>query len=366
MNALKSVKEKNINSNDDYRAGYKEGYRYGCCSAVLSRVPHFSPAIRNLRVLYVTQGFDGIDGGVSEALRKLVHVCIIASPESMLQEAMNHRPDLVLVMNALHVFPPDHAEQISQIKQMGIYTAVWFVDDPYFSDDTVSLSLQYDEVFTHELGSVSFYQEIGCSHVHYLPLASNPEMFRPLHVAPEYQNDICFIGNAFWNRVELFDQLAPYLEDKKVMIAGGHWDRLEHCSQLSRAIRHGWIPVEETVSYYNGAKIVINMHRPTTAGQDNRNGINLAGRSINPRTYEISGCGTLQITDLREDLISYYRPGYDIETFTDAAELQSKIDYYLKHEEERQLIAWRSLWTTHQYHTYIDRLSRLLDIISIH
>jgi spore maturation protein CgeB len=366
MNALKSVKEKNINSDEDYHAGYNEGFRYGGCSAVLSRIPHSMPTIRNLCVLYVTQGFDGIDGGVSEALGKLVHVCIIASPRSMLQEAMNHRPDLVLVMNALHVFPPDHAEQIRQIKQMGIHTVVWFVDDPYFSEDTASLSLQYDEVFTHELGSVSFYQGVGCPHVHYLPLASNPEMFRPLHVAPEYQNDICFIGNAFWNRVKLFDQLAPFLEDKKVLIAGGHWDRLAHNNQLSRAIKHGWIPVEDTVSYYNGAKIVINMHRPTAAGQDNRNGFNLVGRSINPRTYEISGCGTLQITDLREDLISYYRPGYDIETFVDAAELQYKIDYYLRHEEERQLIAWRSLWTTHQYHTYIDRLTRLLDMISIH
>lgn len=363
MNALKKIKERKINSADDHKAGYYEGYRYGGCQAVLSRISHSSPSIRNLRVIYVTQGFEGIDGGVSAALGKLVNVCIVVSPESMLQEVTNHRPDLVLVMNALHVFPPDHAEQIRQIKEMGIRTAVWFVDDPYFSDDTASLSLQYDTVFTHELESVDFYQKIGCAQVHYLPLASNQEMFRPIHVAPEYHYDVCFIGNAFWNRVELFRQLAPFLEDKKVLIAGGHWDRLEHCGKLSRCIRHGWIPVEETVSYYNGAKIAINMHRPTTAGMDNRNGVNLTGRSINPRTYEISGCGTLQITDIREDLTAYYRPGYDIETFKDAAELQSKIDYYLNHEEERQRIAWRSLWTTHQYHTYIDRLGRLLDMI---
>ncbi|AZS17113.1 hypothetical protein EI981_23465 [Paenibacillus lutimineralis] len=39
------------------------------------------------------------------------------------------------------------------------------------------------------------------------------------------------LGNpfrAFWNRVELFDLLAQFLQDKKVIIAGGHWDRLKH------------------------------------------------------------------------------------------------------------------------------------------
>ena len=352
---------------NNFQVGYNEGYRYGGCQAILARIPPSIPTMRNLRVLYVKQGFDAIDGGVADALGQLVNVCIVTSPDSMLEEAVNHCPDLVLVMNALHVFPENHVEQIRQIRAMGIRTAVWFVDDPYFSDDTVSLSLEYDDVFTHELECVALYQNAGCSHVHYLPLASNPVMFRPVHVAPRYQYDVCFIGNAFWNRVELFSQLAPFLEDKKVLIAGGHWDRLEErAGQLSPSIKHGWIPVEETVSYYNGAKIVINIHRTTTAGQDNRNGADLSGRSINPRTYEISGCGTLQMTDIREDLTSYYRPGYDIETFKDAAELQSKMAYYLSHENERQEMAWRSLWTTHQSHTFVNRIGRLLDMIQNH
>lgn len=362
---MKSVQENNTNSDEDYLAGYNEGYRYGCCRAVLARIPKATSSKYNLRILYVTQGFEAIDSGVTDALKKLVNVCHVASPETMLEEALNHRPDLVLVMNALHVFPPEHGEQIQQIKRLGILTSVWFVDDPYFSDDTVSLS-QYDIVFTHEMESVAFYQRLGCNHVYYLPLASNQELFTPRQALPQYQYDVCFIGNAFWNRVELFRELAPFLQDKKVMIAGGHWDRLENDGVLSHAIKHGWIPAEETVYYYNGAKIVINLHRPTAAGQDNRNSANLSGRSINPRTYEISGCGTLQITDLREDLTDHYRPGYDIETFRDGAELQYKIGYYLAHEEERRLIAWRSLWTTHQYHTYIDRVSRLLHIVSGH
>ncbi|MGZ7440714.1 CgeB family protein [Paenibacillus sp. TH7-28] len=344
-----------------YRAGYNEGCRFGGCRAVLDRIPAVSREKRSWRVLYVPQGFEAIDGGVAAALQETVYESKVASPETMLQEAEQFRPDLVLVMNALHVFPADHAGQISRLREMGIRTAVWFVDDPYFTDDTRNLSLFYDVVFTHEMECVSLYLNAGCREVHYLPLAANPQVFKPVRTEPEHQFDVCFIGNAFWNRVELFDDLAEFLQDKKVLIAGGFWERLTNYEQLARFIRPGWIPPEETVYYYNGSKIVINIHRPTLAGQDNRNGLNITGGSINPRTYEIAACGTLQITDVRSDLTSYYSPGYDIETFRDTAELKDKIAYYLEHENERLQIAWRSLWTTRRDHTYGDRVGRLLE-----
>ncbi|MNO79227.1 Spore protein YkvP [compost metagenome] len=348
------------NSQDGYQAGYFEGYRFGGCQAVLARIPPQSSSKRNIRVLYVPQNFEAIDRGVTAALSEITAECIVASPETMLEAAIANRPDLVLVMNGLHVFPENQTEQIQSIREMGIRTAIWFVDDPYFTDDTANLSTAYDVIFTHEQSCVEFYREAGCSNVHYLPLAAEPSVFRPVVASKDYQYDVCFIGNAFWNRVEMFDQMAGFLQDKKVLIAGGHWDRLSQYDQLSRFIRNGWVAVEETVSYYNGSKIVINLHRPTTAGQDNRNTRDISGGSINPRTYEIGGCGTLQITDVRGDLPQYYRPGYDIETFQNVQELQDKMDYYLKHEKERQAIAWRCLRTTRQYHTFTNRIERLL------
>ncbi|WMT40196.1 DUF3880 domain-containing protein [Paenibacillus sp. D2_2] len=348
---------------EDYQLADREGYRYGGCQAVLDRIRQQIPGKKNIRVLFIPQGFEAIDEGVSEALKQVAAECIIATPDRMLETARNHRPDLVLVMNGLHVFPTDHVEHIRTIRQLGIKTAVWFVDDPYFTDDTAELSVAYDIVFTHEQDCVSFYKEVGCSQVYYLPLAVSPNTFVPVRTTPKQQFDVCFIGNAFWNRVELFDQLAPFLQDKKVIIAGGHWDRLSRHDQLSRFIRDGWVPVPETVTYYNGSRIVINLHRPTAAGSDNHNGRGLTGSSINPRTYEISACGTLQITDIRSELLRNYRPGYDIETFEGASDLRSKIDYYLHHEEERLAIAWRSLWTTRQNHTFAHRVSQLLEFV---
>ncbi|MEK3950688.1 DUF3880 domain-containing protein [Paenibacillus sp. FSL H7-0703] len=344
-----------------YRCGYREGRRMGGCTAALSQVVAIQPAVRHLKVLYIPQGFAAIDTGVQEALGQICSSCAIGTPATMLADAEAQRPDLVLVMNGLHVFPADHLEQVQQIRALGIRTAIWFVDDPYFTEDTALICQSYDVVFTHEISCLPFYRDQGVTRVHYLPLAASARIFYPRRVEREHQHDICFIGNAFWNRVKLFDHLAPFLADKRVLIVGGHWDRLTRRDVLERFIRPGFMEPEETAQYYNGSKIVINMHRPTDPGLDNRNTHQLSAESINPRTYEISACGTLQMTDVRKDLSRYYRPGYDIETFSGAEELKVKLDYYLKHDWERERMAWRALYTTMQKHMYSNRMEELLD-----
>lgn len=348
----------------DYLDGYQEGYRLGLYEAVKRLNTPEVEACRPLKLMYVPQGFQAIDAGITEALGQLVSELIISSPESMLEVAARERPGAVLVMNGLHVFPDNHLDQIAEIKKLGIPTAIWFADDPYFTEDTSIICHYYDHVFTHELGCVEFYRSLGAASVHYLPLCVNPNMFYPRRTSRHYHYDVVFVGNAFRNRTELFDKLSSFLQDKKVLIAGGFWERLSNFEQLSPFIRDGFMPPEETANYYSGAKLVINIHRPWEGGMDNRNSYQLPSLSINPRTYEISACGTMQLTDIREDLGRHYRAGRDLETFGSAEELQHKIDYYLEHEDERREYALRGLKTTIRKHTFTARLPQLLNVIT--
>lgn len=357
------AKKRNVHP-PDYHDGYQEGYRLGLFEAVRHLNLPEAAKCRPLKLMYVPQGFQAIDTGVTEALKQLVSEVIISAPETMLEVAAREQPGAVLVMNGLHVFPENHLEQMDEIRKLGIITAIWFVDDPYFTEDTSVISQHYDHIFTHELGCVEFYRSLGARSVHYLPLCVNPQMFNPRRTGPQYQYDVVFIGNAFRNRTELFDELAPFLHDKKVLIAGGFWERLSSFEQLAPFIKDGFIPPEETANYYSGAKLVINIHRPWEGGQDNRNSFQLPSRSINPRTYEISACGTMQLTDIREDLARFYRPGHDMETFGSTEELKHKIDYYLKHEKERRQFALRGLQTTLRNHTFTARLPQLLNVLT--
>jgi spore maturation protein CgeB len=348
---------------DGWREGWSSGWRDGAAAAVSAAFVPAAPERLPIRVLYVPQGFEAIDDGLIGALQLHAAELHVSDPTRMADMAAIVRPDLVLVLNGLHVFPDDHLEQIDRIREMGIRTAIWFADDPYVTAQTVAIAPHYDIVVTHERSTVELYRSLGCAEVHHLAFAADIERFRPVTPAAAYRCDVCFIGQAFWNRVETFDAIAEELAGLNVFIAGGLWERLKHYRLLKRAIRPGWLPVDESVLRYNGAKIVINLHRTAEPGSDNANASGLPGLSVNPRTFEIAACGAFQLTDRRPDLEAYYRPGFELETFDSPAELAAKIRHYLKHDDERRRIAVRGLARTLREHTYTHRVGSLLRLL---
>ncbi|MVO97974.1 CgeB family protein [Paenibacillus lutrae] len=346
--------------NNGYQWGREAGRRIGSCQTVLAELPPKPGFFCDKRVLFIKQGFEAIDTGIERALAGAVRELIVSGPDRILEAASGSMPDLVLVLNGLHVFPKDHLAQIDQIRQLGIMTAIWFADDPYFMDLTSTLVAHYDYVFTHERNAAAYYVSLGCRNVHHLPLAAPEHIFMPQPVSPEYLSDVCFIGNAFPNRIDFFNQLIPSLPGIKIVLIGALWDRLKHYKRLRSGIRLGWSPMEEAVNYYNGARIVLNLHREAVDPVYSKNSAGMRGLSINPRTYEISACGAFQMTDIREDLPNLYVPGVEIETFQTPAECAAKIIYYLNHEESRRSVAVKGLWRTRMEHTFADRIGRLL------
>ncbi|WP_256759910.1 glycosyltransferase [Cohnella sp. WQ 127256] len=348
-----------------YQQGHSDGYRIGFCDSFQRGLPHTERPIKDIHILYVTAGigvpYPALDQAVIDALGDLVREISVAMPsEDVVAIARRVQPDLILALNGV-VLP---AEIVEQLRHNGFITAIWFTDDPYYTDWTTSIAPRYDYVFTLELNCLPFYRELGCRQVYYLPFGVNPKAFHPKHVPTSYQSDICFIGTAFWNRVELIDRLTPILKDKRVVIAGWWWDRLQNYSQLSDKIKLGdWMTPEDTACYYNGAKIVINLHRSFDDETINVNSKKIAAHSVNPRTFEISGCATLQLSDVRQDMGNYYSPEKEIGTYGSHEELKDKIDYYLRNEEERRKVALSGFMRTRKEHTYHNRLSQMLSII---
>lgn len=346
-----------------YAAGRSHGYRTGCCQSILQTASPPVYPVLPLRVLYIRQGFEAIDRGVEEALSALVSEPHAGDPADLYRLASEIQPDLVLVMNGLHVFPANHLEMVAQLREQGIRMAVWFADDPYFTDWTPSIAVQYDYVFTHELSCVELYRQAGNPRTHYLPLAASTSIYRPMAVETGYHSDICFIGNGFPNRIGFFNEISPFLARHRIVIIGALWERLAKYELLADSIRLSWTPVDETVKFYNGAKLVINLHRGAVDPVYSKNARQIEGRSINPRTYEIAACGALQLTDVREDLAQYYVPGQEIIPYASAAEFVSLADYYLHHEAERNRVAVRGLNRTLHDHSFRSRLSQLLAVI---
>ena len=347
---------------DGFSRGWEHGHWQGQCEAVLSRIGIDAIQVRPVHVLFVATGkgfpYSPLDEAISSTLRQMVaQLTVTDGTQPVAEVAARVRPDIAIVLDGLQF----DVAQVDEMRRIGIRTAIWFTDDPYYTDLTGPIALHYDDVFTLELTCVDFYRRLGCSSVHYLPLGTYPAEFRPRNPGREKRHDICFVGSGYQNRLALFDQITGYLATKDALISGIWWERLKDFKLLADKIELGrWMGPTETADTYNGAKIVINMHRSHDDKTFNNNSAAIPAISPNPRTFEISACATLQLTDVRDDLSSFYTPGLDIETYSSPQEMIDKIEYYLAHEQQRRDIAMRGMYRTMREHTYQRRLEAML------
>ncbi|WP_438448217.1 CgeB family protein [Gorillibacterium sp. sgz5001074] len=348
-----------------FQTGFGHGYYLGRCQAIVAQTPVLPGPIWDIRLLFVTSGkglpYSPLDAAVAEAFAANVREFVSTSPKTNVVALVDQvKPDLVIAMEGME-FQPD---QVAAIRARGIRTAVWFTDDPYYTDVTDKLAPHYDDVFTLELNCVPFYQSLGCPRVHYLPLGVHHTVFRPQHIHTGYRKDVSFIGSGYWNRIAFFDQVGPSLAGRNLMLSGLWWDRLGTYRMLADHIRLGvWYPPDETSRHYHGSRIVINMHRSHDDDSYNMNSRKISAVSVNPRTFEIAGSGAFQLTDERLDLPQWYVPGVEIVTFNSPGDFLAKVEYYLTHEEERREIALRGLRRTLTDHTYFRRVHTMLAAI---
>lgn len=349
---------------DGRREGYEEGYFRGKQQAYVARNP-FVPAVRNLHVLYVSSGkgypYSPIDEAIFATLQGMVtYVTMADAREDVAGAAAASRPDVMIALDGMFL-PP---EQVEQIRQMGITTAVWMTDDPYYTDMAPGWVTRYDHVFTLELNCVEHYRNMGCPHVHYLPFAVFPGHYRPIQVPSVFRRDISFIGTAYPKRIEFFHPIMDHLMSYRTFINGNWWENLPGYTKYGEKIElNKWMGPIETAEVYNSAKIVINLHRAYDDHGINQNALRIPAVSPNPRTFEISACGTLQLCDERDDLARFYTPGTEIETYRSAGELLDKIRYYLSNEAARKEIALKAIDRTFREHTYTHRLDTMFSII---
>ena len=256
---------------DGWRDGWRDGYRMGLCEWTVQAAVTPLP-VRDVHVMYVATGkgfpYSPIDEAVASSLGQLVtRLTVVGRKEEAVQTAADVRPDVVLFLDGLHV-PPDIPDRI---RELGIRTAIWFTDDPYYTDITAALALHYDDVFTMESNCVAFYRAVGCQRVWHLPLGFFPGHFRPQNAPAEMRCDVAFVGSGYWNRVAFFDRLLPYLAGRNFRIIGYWWERLRDYRRFASRIEGRWMTPQETALVYSGAKIVINMHREPDDGTFNSN-----------------------------------------------------------------------------------------------
>ena len=82
------------------------------------------------------------------------------------------------------------------------------------------------------------------------------------------------------------------------------------------------------------------------------------------RIWDVLGCGGFLLTNYQAEIPEYFEIGRDLETYESMEELEQKIQYYLTHEEERIEIAINGYEKVAAYHTWEQRITEMIRILS--
>lgn len=256
---------------------------------------------------------------------------------------------------------PGTVEALRALRRHGIATAIWFVEDGELADYWRRIAPEYDVFFhiqTAEFGRRL--REAGARHVHYLPVAADPEVHRPVQLSDEqrarYGSDISHMGAGYRNRRRFFLNLL----DCQFKLWGSDWDG---APGLRGVLQENGRRVDtgETVLIYNASRINLNLHSSSYT-----DGVNPHGDFVNPRTFEIAACGGFQLVDRRSLLPDLFTEGEEVAVFDDVASCRAQIDHFLAHPDQARRIAEAGRERVLAQHTYRHRMEEALHVIREH
>ena len=237
----------------------------------------------------------------------------------------------------------------------GKFCLVLWTTDPLRSSDIMFITAPYyDHVFCQGTEFVEALNALGLNGSHWLPMACDPEIHHNVGLTNEemrtFGKDVSFVGSYYPRRAEYLEKLNGY----NLGIWGPGWENLPMDSPLRSALMGSYTMPETWRKIYSASKIILSIHY-----QDEH----LRVFQASPRVFEALGCGAFVLTDQQKDVLALFEDGEHLVSFSDARDLIEKVDFFLNHFEQRQVIAEQGKLEVLKKHTYRHRLTELLAII---
>lgn len=268
-----------------------------------------------------------------------------------LWDLFEHHNPIDVVIVCYDFLWPGEVERIKQCYRTRI--VVWFPDAIINIGRGYLFNAPYDAIFFKDPYIVKILDDVLPAPVYYLPECCNPKR----HVLPPsltdeemkpYRCDVTTVGNMHSYRVAFFSHLDGY----NIKIWGTPPPFWLNIAAVTRWYQEHAVRYQEKAKAFRAAKIVVNnIHYAEIWG-------------LNARTFEVAAAGAFQMLDWRPGLNQLFADGKEVVSFTGIADLKSKIDYYLAHDDKRETIAQAGMRRAFKDHTYELRLALLLDTIA--
>ncbi|MFA5927125.1 MAG: glycosyltransferase [Patescibacteria group bacterium] len=264
--------------------------------------------------------------------------------EIMLAQIKEYKPDILYVHN-LSIINPEYFNRIRQHCKLIVgQIACPLPPKGYWQN--------YDLILTSFPHFVPRLRHEGVKS-EYLKIAFEPTI---LYHVPKKERiyDTTFIGSYSYHHkkgTHILEEVANHLP---IDFWGIKPMLMSPLSPISRHY-HGSAWGLAMYSILAQSKIVINRHIGTSENYAN-----------NMRLYESTGMGALLITDSKKNLSDLFGIGKEVVEYKSTDDLVKKIRYYLKNNEEREVIAKAGQKRTIIEHTYLNRTKQLLQILEKH
>ena len=252
------------------------------------------------------------------------------------------QPEIIFTIDQIGLSPP-----VYPFLQKRPQIISWFFDNPipFFEKGQFSRYSDNHHTFCWDRFYIPILNEMGVKkNLHYMPFATNPEIYQPTENTV-YKYDVSFVATFAPHRAKIIMQLAE--RGIKIDLFGNDpWKALSH----PNITFHGFADNRtECPEIYRSSKINLNI-----------SSLQLV-QSLPIRIFDVGACKSFIITDHKKDAESLFNED-QLLIYKSIDDLVNKINYYLKHEEEREEIANNFYQKISTSFTYEKQVKKVLEL----
>ncbi|HKW27246.1 MAG TPA: glycosyltransferase [Terriglobales bacterium] len=268
----------------------------------------------------------------------------------LVNAAAKFQPDVLLATKGSFIAP----EALAELKRRTAAVLINYATDDPFNRRTsgrhlVNAIRYYDLYVCTKRAIMQDVRLAGSPNAVFIPFGYEPSMHYPEQPLTDedkarYSSDVAFIGGADPDRYPFFEALLDAMPELNLHLYGGYWDRHPRLKKYHRGFAIG----REYRLVIAGTKIA-----PCLVRRANRDGHVM-------RTFEIPACGGFMLHERTPELLELYDEGKEVACFRSPQELAEKVQYYLAHPAERDVIARASYARCVPAYSYDNRLRQVL------
>jgi spore maturation protein CgeB len=289
-----------------------------------------------------------------------------AMNEELLERIRTSRPDVTIFVPHTDQFIPGMIDEMNRHTKSVSY----FFDDMWRVEYSRFWARHFNHVTTSDVNGIKRFRDAGLSNAVYSPFGCNTRFFEKKDLEKEY--DVSFIGQYHPVRAWFLKRLNS--SGLNVFVRGHGWNG-------------GPVKYAEMVDIFNRSRINLNLsnsmswdiryllglkRNPRETLRVWRSTANVLFKKdqkvqeqVKGRHFEINACGGFQLSYYIEGLEIHYLIGREITVYNSIDDIAGKIQYYLKHNDEREEIAGNGYLRTQKDHDMEGRFISILREIGL-